>query len=93
MAAVNTPSHSACCSPTAPAVPAAAADDDKCDTLFCRSGLRDTASRSFAELPVYRAFKAFLQVRREWGRQLQVVVVCIGAHAGVADAGFQKGVS
>lgn len=39
------------------------ADDDKCETLFCRSGLRDTASRAFADLPVYRASKAFLQVR------------------------------
>jgi hypothetical protein len=40
-----------------------AADDDKCETLFCRSGLRDTASRGFDELPVYRAFDALLQVR------------------------------
>lgn len=40
------------------------ADDDKCETLFCRSGLRDTASRVFADLPVYRALKAFLQVRQ-----------------------------
>lgn len=37
-------------------------DDDKCQTLFCRSGLRDTATAGFAEVPVYRAFKAFLQV-------------------------------
>lgn len=37
-------------------------DDNACQTLFCRSGLRDTLARGFAELPVYRAFKAFLTV-------------------------------
>eukprot|EP00775_Hariotina_reticulata_P009931 gene9931-10086_t len=37
------------------------ANDDKCNTLFCRSGLRDTKTAGFAELPVYRAFAAFIQ--------------------------------
>ena len=38
------------------------ANDDKCNTLFCRSGLRDTKTAGFVEMPVYRSFNAFLQV-------------------------------
>lgn len=38
------------------------ANDDGCKTLFCRSGLRDTYSNGFAEQPVYRSFKGFMQV-------------------------------
>jgi serine/threonine-protein kinase ATR len=40
------------------------ANDDKCNTLYCRSGLRDTKTAGFVELPVYRAFAAFMQVER-----------------------------
>jgi hypothetical protein len=41
---------------------AAAAAAAGCNTLFCRSGLRDTYTNGFAEEPVYRAYRAFLQV-------------------------------
>uniref|UniRef100_A0A383VQX7 F5/8 type C domain-containing protein n=1 Tax=Tetradesmus obliquus TaxID=3088 RepID=A0A383VQX7_TETOB len=38
------------------------ANDDGCSTLFCRSGLRDTYTAGFGEEPVYRAYRAFLQL-------------------------------